>query len=250
GNLNSYVSDITAIKSQEEAVKLTVVKDTVDVDNQEGFAGYYVTMDGNKIASITRITGTESLVVDTDAVEYKGDTAFVHLNAAGGFNYEAFFTESGRSYYINSLQPTQEDYKVALAKTVPGYVSSLMVSLIKFIIYLPVIIWFLIIEFFEIKRLKDKKRLSFSIGLVLYLIIKVLTFNTYYTPLSISQMPPLLLFTGAKYIFAIGMALVSLLIQKLMKKHNPEMGLITEFIIFALIDIEFTNLLFATYMTA
>jgi hypothetical protein len=46
------------------------------------------------------------------------------------------------------------------------------------------------------------------------------------------------------------MALVSLLIQKLMKKHNPEMGLITEFIIFALIDIEFTNLLFATYMTA
>jgi hypothetical protein len=248
-NTNSFLSEITVIKSQEDKVKFTAVKDTSDTKNSEGFSAYYVTMDNNEIANITRVTKNESLIVDTASVDYKGDSIFVYMNAAGGFNYEAFYTESSKRYLESSLQATGDDYLIALMETVPGYVSSLLVSLIKLTVFFPVIIWFLVVEFFEIKRLKDKQGLSFSIGFILYLIIKVATFNTYYTTLSISQMPPLLLFGGAKYFFAIGIAIISLLIQKLLKKHNPEMGLITEFIIFALIDIEFTNLLFATYMT-
>ncbi len=78
--------------------------------------------------------------------------------------------------------------------------------------------------------------------------MKLVTFGTYYTAASISQMPPFLTFAGAKYFYAVLIAVIALLIQKLLKKHNSEMHLIAEFIIFALIDIEFTNLLYAMYM--
>ena len=83
---------------------------------------------------------------------------------------------------------------------------------------------------------------------MLFLILKIVTFGSYYTEISIPQMPPFLIFTGAKYFYAILIAVIALLIQKLLKKDNPEMHLIAEFIVFALIDIEFTNLIFAGYL--
>ena len=248
-NPNSFLSEVRIMKSQEDNIKLTVVKDTYDKKNADGFSGYYVTMDNNAVASIKRITRNQALVVDSVSGNYKGDNIFVYLNAAGGFNYEAFYAESGKKYYENSLEPTRDDYLTALMETVPGYVNSLVVTLIKFTVYFPVLIWFLIIEFFEIKRLKDRQRLSFSIGFIIFLMIKVATFSTYYTDLSISQMPPLLVFNGAKYFFSLGIAVIALLIQRLLKKHNPEMNLIVEIIVFSMIDVQFTNLLYTTYMT-
>lgn len=248
-NPNSFLSEVRVLETQEDQVKLTMVKDTYDKKSLDGFSGYHVTMENNAVESIKRITRNHPLIVDTASQYINGDNVFVYMNASGGFNYEAFYTESGDKYFENALKPRQADYMTAIMEAIPGYVSSLLVSLIKLTVFFPVIIWFLIIEFFEIKRLRDKQTLCYSIGLLLYMIIKVATFNTYYTALSITQMPPMLMFTGAKYFYSIGIALVSLLIQKLLKKHNPEMHLITEFIIFSLIDIEFTNLLYATYMT-
>lgn len=247
-NPNSFLNEPKVIKVQDNQVKLTIVKDTYDKKYSNGFSGYFVTMDNGKVTDTTRVTRNQRLISNTANEYYKGDSIFIFLDAAGGFNYEALYTETGRAYYENAIRPAKDDLSIAIMETIPGYISTFLVSFIKLTLYFPVIIWFLVIEFFEIKKLKDKPRLTYTIGFVLYLIMKLVTFGTYYTAASISQMPPFLTFAGAKYFYAVLIAVIALLIQKLLKKHNSEMHLIAEFIIFALIDIEFTNLLYAMYM--
>jgi hypothetical protein len=247
-NSDAYLSEPQVVKEQDNKLRLTLVKDTYDKKYGSGFSGYYVTMDQGKVVEASRVTKNHRLISNTANRYFNGDGIFIFLDAAGGFNYEAFYTETGRAYYENSVKPTKDDMYVAVIDTIPGYVSTVIVSFIKLTLYFPVILWFLVIEFFEINKLRNKPKLTYTIGFILYLIMKVATFGTYYTALSVSQMPPMLTFTGAKYFYAVSFAFLALLIQKLLKKHNSEMHLITEFIIFALIDIEFTNLLYATYM--
>ncbi|MDF2532166.1 MAG: hypothetical protein K0Q65_1747, partial [Clostridia bacterium] len=247
-NSDAYLSEPQVVKEQDNKLRLTLVKDTYDKKYGSGFSGYYVTMDQGKVVEASRVTKNHRLISNTANRYFNGDGIFIFLDAAGGFNYEAFYTETGRAYYENSVKPTKDDMYVAVIDTIPGYVSTVIVSFIKLTLYFPVILWFLVIEFFEINKLRNKPKLTYTIGFILYLIMKVATFGTYYTALSVSQMPPMLAFTGAKYFYAVSFAFLALLIQKLLKKHNSEMHLITEFIIFALIDIEFTNLLYATYM--
>lgn len=247
-NLDSYANEPRLIKDQSDQVKLTIVKDTYDKKYSNGFSGYYVTMDNGKVVSSTRATSNQRLISNTANGNYKDDNIFIYLDAAGGFDYEAFYTETGKAYYDNAIKSTKEDITVAIMETIPAYVSTIIITFIKLMIYFPVILWFLVVEFFEIKKLKDRPKLTYTIGFILYLIMKLFTFGNYYTAISISQMPAILTFTGAKYFYAILVAVIALLIQKLLKKHNPEMHLIVEFLVFALIDIEFTNLLFAIYL--
>lgn len=247
-NLNSYVNEPRLIKDQSNQIKLTIIKDTYDKKYSGGFSGYFVTMDNGKVVSATRATSNQRLISNTANGYINEDNIFVFLDAAGGFDYEAFYTETGRAYYENAIVPTKQDIGIAIMETIPSYVSTIVISFIKLFIYFPVILWFLVIEFFEIRKLKERPKLTYAIGFVLYLIIKIITFGNYYSAISISQMPPLLTFMGAKYFYAILIAVIALLIQKLLKKHNSEIHLISEFIVFALIDIEFTNLLFAIYL--
>lgn len=247
-NTDSYLNEPRVIKDQSNQVKLTIIKDTYDKKYSNGFSSYFVTMDNGKIVNVTRATKNQRLISNTTNGNYKDDNILVFLDAAGGFNYEAFYTETGKAYYENAAKSKNEDISIAIMNTIPGYVSTIIISFIKLSLYFPVILWFLVIEFFEIRKFKDRPRLTYSIGFILYLIMKLVTFGTYYTAISIPQMPPFLNFTGAQHFYAVLIAVIALLIQKLLKKHNPEMHLIAEFIIFALIDIEFTNLLYAIYM--
>jgi hypothetical protein len=247
-NPNSLLSEIRVIKGQYNNLKFSAVKDTYSKKNSDGFSGYFITMDDKKIIDLSRVTQNHRLISNTANISYKEDNIFVYLDAAGGFNYEAFYTETGKAYYENAIKPTKNDISVAVMETIPGYVSTVLVSFIKFTIYFPVILWFLIIEFFEVKKLKSKPKLTYAIGFMLYIIIKLVTFGSYYTDVSIPQMPSILTFAGAKYFYAVLFAVIAMLIQKLLKKHNSEMHIIAEFIVFTLIDIEFTNLLYAAYM--
>lgn len=243
-----FLNEPNTIKTQSNELKLSVVKDSYDKKYSNGFSSYIVTMDNGQIKDFTRATLNQRLVTHTAYADYQGDDILVYLDAAGGFNYEAFYTETGKDYVLNAAKPTREDYQVALMNTIPGYVSTFILIIIKFTIYFPAILWFMMIEFFEIRSLRERPRLSYAIGFLIYLAVKMISFGTYYTPLSISQMPIILNFTGAKYIYAVGIAFLAVLIQKLLKKHDPEINLILEYIIFALIDIQITNLLFATYL--
>lgn len=243
-----FLNEPKTLKTQDNELKLTVVRNSYDKKYSYGFSSYLLTMDNGHIKDIERITRNQRLITRTAYTNYKGDDILVYLDAAGQFNYEAFYTETGKNYVVNAATPTKDDYSIAIMNTVPGYVSTFLLAIIKFTIYFPAILWFMMIEFFEIKSLKDRPRLSYTIGFIIYLTVKVISFGTYYTPLSISQMPPILNFNGAKYIYAVGISFLALFIQKLLKKHNPEMNQIVEYIIFALIDIQTTNLLFATYL--
>lgn len=247
-NMDSYLNEPRIIKGQSNQLKLTIIKDTYDKKYDEGFSGFFITMDDGKIVSTTRATQNHRLISNTANGYYNDNNVFIFLDAAGGFNYEAFYTETGKAYYENAVKPTKEDIVIAIMDTIPDYISTIIISFIKLTLFFPIILWFLIIEFFEIRKLKNKPNLAYSIGLMLFLILKIVTFGSYYTEISIPQMPPFLIFTGAKYFYAILIAVIALLIQKLLKKDNPEMHLIAEFIVFALIDIEFTNLIFAGYL--
>jgi hypothetical protein len=247
-NPDSYLNEPRVIKDQSNQIKLSVIKDTYDKKYANGFSGYFITMDNGKIISADRATKNQRLLSNTANGYYKDDNIFIFLDAAGGFNYEAFYTETGKAYYENAGMSTKEDVSIAIMNTIPGYVGTLLISFIKLTLYFPVILWFLIIEFFEIRKLKDRPKLTYAIGFIAYLAVKIGMFGTYYTEISISQMPPFLSFTGAPYFYAVLIAVIALLIQKLLKKHNPDMHLIAEFIIFALIDIEFTNLLYSMYL--
>lgn len=244
----TYINEPRIIKEQGNEIEFSVIKDSADKKKGAGFSGYSVTMDNGKLTSVIPATRNQRLLTNTTYLSYKGDDIFVYMDAAGGFNYETFYVETGSAYNANSVLATEDDYYVAIVDTIPGYVSSFLMTCVKFTIQFPLILWFLVIEFLEIKKMKDRPKLTMAIGLVLYVIVKVITFGPYYTPVSMSQMPPLLLFTGAKYVFSIGFAVISFFIVRLLKKHNPELHLISEFIIYALIDIEFTNLLYTTYM--
>lgn len=244
----SFISEAQIIKTQENELKLTIIKNTYDKKYKNGFSGYYLTLDNGAITNTTRMTENQRLVIDSSNYYYNGDKMFVYLDAAGGFNYEAFYTETGKAYYQNAEQFTREDVSIAIMNTIPGYVSSVVVLLIKSLFYFPIVIWFLIVEFFEIQKFKENPRLTFIIGLVLHMLIKLGTLGSYYTEVSVSQMPPMLTFAGAKYFYAIGIAVIALLIEKLLRRHKPDIGIIVEYLVFALIDIEFTNLLLATYL--
>lgn len=248
-NSNLYLGEPYTIKTQGNDLKYTITRESADKRYGYGFSSYLVTMDQGQITSTTRATNNTRLITHTVYQHYKNDDILVFLDAAGGFSYEAFYTETGKDYVANAAKPTSEDYKVALMETIPGYVSTFIPIIIKFTIYFPVILWFIIAEAFEIRRLKEHPKFTYTIGFLLYLVMKLITFGTYYTSLSISQMPPVLTIKGAYYIYAIGVAILSLLITKIFKKHRPDMGMVMEFVIFALIDIEVTNLLFATYLT-
>ncbi|MDF2521478.1 MAG: hypothetical protein K0R84_2106, partial [Clostridia bacterium] len=247
-NSNSYLNEPRTLKVQANEIKLTVVKDTYDKRYGSGFSGYIVTMDKGQIEEITRTTLNQRFITNSTYVNYKGDDIMVYLDAAGSFNYEAFYTETGKSYAENAAKATKDDYLTALMNTLPAYVGTLLLSIVKFLVYFPAILWFLMIEFFEIKNLKERPRLTFVIGIIIYIVIKLIAFGTYYTPLSISQLPPIMSFSGAYYFYAVGIALLSLAIQKLLKKHNPEMNIVLEYIIFAIIDIQITNMLYAAYL--
>ena len=247
-NSDSYLNEPKVIKDQRDQVNLTIVKDTYDKKYANGFSSYFVTMDNGKVISTARVTKNQRLVVNTANGYYKDDNVFMFLDAAGGFNYEAFYTETGKAYNENAIKFTKEDLGIAIMDTIPSYIATTIITFVKLMIYFPVLLWFLIVEFFEIKKFKDKPKQAYSIGLILYLIIKIVTFGTYYTEVSISQMPPFLTFTGANYFYAVVIAVIALYIQKLLKKHNPELHMITEFLVFALIDVVFTNLLFAVYL--
>lgn len=247
-NSFAYLNEPYSIKTQNNELKLTAVRDTYDKKYTNGFSNYIVTMDQGQIKDVTRTTRNQRLITHSIYKNYKGEDILIYLNAAGSFNYEAFYTETGKDYIAAAGRPTAKDYSVALQETIPGYVSTLLLAIIKFSIYFPAILWFLMIEFFEIRSLKEKPRLSFTIGFLIYVAVKLISFGTYFTPLSISQMPPILTIKGAYYIYGIGIAVLSLLIEKILKKHNPEMSLILEYIIFAIIDIQITNMLFATYL--
>lgn len=248
-NSNLYLSEPYTLKTQGKELKFTITRDSADKKYGYGFSSYLVTMDQGKITNLTRATNNTRLITHTVYENYKGDDILIFLDAAGGFNYEAFYTETGKDYVANAARPTAEDYKIAMMETIPGYVSTFIPIIIKFTIYFPVILWFVIAEAFEIRRLKQHPKMTYNVGLLLYLGMKLITFGTYYTPLSISQMPPMLTIKGAYFIYAIGIAVLSMLITKLFRKHSPDMSMVKEFIIFALIDIEVTNLFFATYLT-
>lgn len=248
-NSNVYINEPNTLKTQAIELKLTVVRDSYDKKYGNGFSGYIVTMDQGQITNLTRTTNNKRLITNTVYQNYNNDDIMIYVDPAGGFSYEAFYTETGKDYVANASKPTAEDYKVAMMETIPGYVSTFIPIVIKFTIYFPVILWFIIIEAFEIRRLKERPKLSFAIGFLLYVAVKLVTFGTYYTPLAMSQMPPILTIKGAFYIYAIGIAVFSLLITKIFKKYSPESSMILEYVIFALIDIEVTNLLFATYLT-
>lgn len=243
-----FLNEPRISKTQGQSITLSIVRNTYDKKYAAGFSAFQIDMDNGKVINVARATRNQRLTTNSTFQNYKGDNIYIFMDAAGGFDYEAFYTETGKPYYENSQVPTKEDYQIALMDTIPGYVSTFLVSFIKFTLYFPVIIWFLVIEFFEIRKLKERPKLVYYIGFGLYLIMKLVTFGNYYSAVSIPQMPPVLAFAGAKYVFAVGIAVLAVLIQKLLKKHNPEMHLIAEYIVFALIDIELTNLLYATYM--
>lgn len=243
-----FMNEVNTIKEQNENLKLSVVRNSYDKKLGSGFSAYEVTMNNGKTIGYDRVTLNQRLLSNSEFVSYNGDNIFVYLDAAGGFNYEAFYTENSNGYFKNSTSATKEDYQVAVMNTIPGYVSSLIVSAIKFTMYFPIILWFLAGEFLNIKKLKNNPKMVMGIGLTLYMALKLFTFGDYYTEVSTAQMPSVMTFAGAPYAYAIGVAVISYLITKLLKKHNPEMHSIAEFIVFALIDIEFTNLLYATYM--
>ena len=205
-------------------------------------------MKDGKTIGYDRVTLNQRLLSNSAFVSYKGDNIFVYLDAAGGFNYEAFYTENSSRYFKDAITATKEDYQVAIMNTIPGYVSTFIVASIKLTVYFPIILWFLLGEFFNFKKLKNNPKLVMGIGLLLYMAVKLYTSGTYYSDVALAQMPSVLTFPGAQYVYAVGMAVISYLLTKLLKKHNTEMNLIVEFIVFALIDIIFTNLLYATYM--
>jgi hypothetical protein len=243
-----FMNEVNTIKEQKENLQLSVVRNSRNKKLGAGFTAYQVTMDNGKTVGCERITLNQRLLSNSEFVSHKGDNIFVYLDAAGDFNYEAFYTEDSSRYYQNSIMASKEDYKIAAMNTIPGYVSTFIVSFIKLTLYFPIILWFLLAEFAVFRKLNDKPKLVMGVGLLLYMIVKLLTFGNYYTDVSIAQMPWVLTFQGAQYIYAVGIAVISYLTAKLLQRNNPDISTITVFIAFALIDIEFTNLLFATYM--
>lgn len=194
-------------------------------------------------------TNTLDFVKGINLIKHGEDEALVFLKAAGEFKYDVFFTETGEEYASIMNKPTKQDYFIAIANCVSPFINGIIIAFIKAFTFIPAILWLVFVEIFEIKKFTWNPKLNYSIAIGLFLIIKLITANSYYTGLSYYMIPSFMQPAFVKYLIMISISAISYIMAKAWKKSMEDIHVIPEFLLFMFYDLYITVFLYGPYIT-
>ena len=244
----TYITEVRCIKEQSDTLRAAVIRDDYSRKVRGGFTVLELRFDGGRLVERTKMVNTRSWISNM-AYQKDGDTrAVVFIDTAGKAIYNPYYSETSKEFQKYSNRGHGKDYVNAFLDVLPGYVNALLIMLIKTIVYLPALLWIFIVEFFELKKYRNNRKLAIAIPFSIYLFVKLVSINTFYTPVSLSLMPEVLRFFGAKYLYGASLSFIALYAAHLFRKGRKDMGYIVEFLIFMLLDLVFTCFLYTAFL--
>lgn len=244
---STFLSIPRCTKVQDEKLRMVLVKNVTNIKNEDGNAIFEVELNNGVVQKTSKVTLDKAWIPNQNIQFINEVLIIAYLETAGSATYEVQYTENSYSFKesVKKVQPI--DLLYAVINVIPGYVVGLFLGIVKALSYLPVLLILFIIEFFEIRKLRRKPVLIINISVILHLIIKLMTVGTFYNEISVQLMPDILKFTGAEYVYAIGIVIVSYLLTKMYKKVNSDVTYIPEYLIFLITDTVITMLIYTTY---
>lgn len=243
-----YVSELRCPDYMEDELTAVFIEKYYD-EADEGFRILNTAFKDGKITNSIASTRCFDWIKGIDIGRYANNEALVFLRSAGEFKNDIWFTQTGEEYNRIIEKPTKNDYIIAVENSIPPYISGLIIALIKAFIFLPAVIWLLFVEFFEIRKFQMNPKLNYSVTISIYMILKLVSANSYYRGLSYFLIPNFMKPDIIKYFIMIMISIISYLVAKAYKKNISDLHIIPEFLLFMLYDLLITVFLYGPYIT-
>ena len=243
-----YISEVRCPDKLQDELSAVLIEDYSD-EADSGFRILNVYFKNGLISKQMYSTNTMDFIKGINIVKYGEDEALVFLKAAGEFKYDVWFVETGEGYASIMGKPIKQDYFIAMANSVSPFINGFIIAFIKAFMFIPAILWLVVVEFFDIKRFTWNPKLNYSIAIGIFILIKLITANSYYTGLSSYMIPSFMQPTFAKYLIMISISAVSYLMAKAWKKSMEDMHVVLEFLLFMFYDLYITVFLYGPYLT-
>jgi len=243
-----YVSEVKCPDNKQDELTAVFIEDYYDEANN-GFRILNVSFENGIISEQLPSTKTMDFIKGINIAKAGEDETLVFLKAAGEFKYDVWFTENGEGYVAVMEKPIKQDYFIAIGNSISPFINGLIIVVIKAFVFLPAILWLIFVEFFEIRKFAWNPKLNYSIALGIYMIIKLVTANSYYTGLSYYLIPSFMQLPLVKYLIMIFISVISYLMSKAWKNKIDDLHIIPEFLLFMLYDLLITVFLYGPYIT-
>lgn len=244
----SFINEPKLSKKQSTDLNFAIVRNDSNHVVGDGFAVYIVTMDQSQIFKTVKATNTKKWLSTIDFKEAGSNYALTMLDLESGFRYQPFYTETGESFKKVANKGSAQDVLYALLNALPGYINSSLIIMFKAFVLCPALIWVVLVEALELRKLMYNEKLTLGIGFAIYLVMKLYTMGSYYKESTLWLMPPALTFYNAPDFYGITIAVISFLVSMLARKTRPDMHYIMQFLIFFALDIVLTAFLYAQYI--
>ncbi|MFZ5354069.1 MAG: hypothetical protein ACOZCL_15295 [Bacillota bacterium] len=248
GLSSEYNSNLYCIKQAGEKLKVITVSNTENIKKQERFTIYTLTLENGIVERKEKAVNNKPWVSLFGVSSLDDDLSIAFLTSAGIAKSDVSYTENGSEFVEMVSKSRLSDLVASCMNLFPKYLLGLFLGLLKSVMFFPALFWILAVEYFNIKKFGKNPNMVFYISIAVYLIIKLLTMNVYYSTDAMLVMPSILKFSNSPYFFGTGTLLISFILFRLLKKINVNIGIIIAFLSFALIDISLTSLLYAPYM--
>lgn len=243
-----FVSELKCDDYQMEELKVLYIKNDYD-GVADGFRICSASFSKGEILRNVKVTKIIPWIKKISLDCYNDEYGVVFLQAAGEFKNEVWYTESGTLYKEAVKKGRADDYIRAIEDAISPYISGIVIALIKALIFLPALFWLIVVEVFEVKKFLRKPKLNYSIAMSIYMVIKIISADFYYTGMSHYLIPDILSFPGMKYVMMILISAIAYYITKEYKKSRLDMHIIAEFLLFMLYDLLITVFLYGPYIT-
>jgi len=243
-----YVSEVRCPDKKQDELTAVFIENYYD-EAGSGFRIVNTYFKNGIISNQLFSTKLMDFIKGINMVKYGENEALVFLRAAGEFKYDVWFTETGEEYAAIAGKPTKQDYYTAIANSISPFINGLIIAVIRAFIFIPAILWLVFVEFFEIRKFAWNPKLNYSIAIGLFMIIKLITANSYYTGLSYYMIPGFMQPPFVKYLIMISISVISYFMAKAWKNSIEDLHIIPEFLLFMLYDLLITIFLYGPYIT-
>lgn len=243
-----YISEVRCPDKKQDELMAVFIENHHD-ETGSGFRILNAYFRDGIISNQLYSTKTLDFIKGINIVKHGEDEALVFLRAAGEFKYDVFFTEIGEEYAAIMEKPTKQDYFIAMANSISPFINGFIIAIIKAFVFIPAILWLVFVEVFEIKKFVRNPKLNYSMAIGLFMIIKLITANSYYTGLSYYMIPNFMQPPFIKYMIMVCISVISYLMAKAWKKSIEYLHVIPEFLLFMLYDLLITVFLYGPYIT-
>jgi len=245
---DSYVSEVRCPDNKQDELTAVFIENYYD-EASNGFRILNVSFKNGIISKQLPSTKTLDFIKGINIAKSGEDEALVFLTAAGEFKYDVWYTGNGEEYVAFMEKPTKQDYYTAIANSISPFINGLIIVVIKAFVFIPAILWLVFVEIFEIRKFAWNPKLNYSIAIGIFMIIKLITTDSYYKGLSYYMIPSFLQPPLVKYLIMIFISVISYFMSKAWKNSIEDLHIIPEFLLFMLYDLLITVFFYGPYIT-